>query len=74
MILGLGMILSSVSSLSLGIRGEKDFLSIILACVSLVLGFIVLFTHAGTAWMTIMLGLSLVFSGLTGLVATKRNI
>ncbi len=73
-ILGLGMILSSLSSLSLGARGEKDFLSIILACVSLVLGFIVLFTHAGTTWVTIMLGLSLIFSGLTGLVATKRNI
>ncbi len=72
-ILGLGMILSSLSSLSLGVRGEKDFLSIILACISLVLGFIVLFTHAGTTWMTIMLGISLIFSGLTGLVATKRN-
>lgn len=73
-ILGLGMIISSLSSLSLGARGEKDFLSIILSCISLVLGFIVLFTHAGTTWMTIMLGLSLVFSGITGLVATKRNV
>ncbi len=73
-ILGLGMILSSLSSLSMGVRGEKDFLSIILACISLVLGVFVLFTHAGTTLMTIMLGISLIFSGLTGLVATKRNI
>ncbi len=55
-IIGLAIILSSLSSLSLGYKGRKDFVSIGLALISLLAGIVVMFTHTASSSLTILLG------------------
>ncbi len=72
-LLGVSMIVAGATGMVQGGRGERDILSMILSAICIVLGFIVCFTHVGTSWLTIMMGISLIFTGISSLVTTGRN-
>ncbi len=69
-IIGLVLIVAGVYWLNLS-RTASDRLMSILSIVSIVLGVIITFSHAGTTWIVKAEGFSLVYSAVTGLIGEK---
>ena len=71
-VLGAIMILSGVLNLYHGWKMGKDIPTIVLSLVGIVLGFIIAFNNAATTWMTVMEGIGLIYSAVTGFISERK--